>query len=100
MKNGKGFVCLLLIAIFGLSGIGCSHVQSAKEGKVTVTPLANNEFDIYSAGGLVSDRGKIIKKWEDAANETCKGKYTVTKEMTTGQSPAGTMTVEGRVRCK
>ena len=75
-------------------------VKSAKEGKVVVTPLSNNEYDIWSAGGVVSDRSKIIKKWEDAANTTCNGNYEITKEQTTGQSPGGTMTIEGRIRCK
>ena len=71
-----------------------------KEGRVVVTPLSNNEYDIWSAGGIVSNRSKIIKKWEDAANQACNGNYEITKEQTTGQSPGGSMTIEGRIRCK
>jgi hypothetical protein len=70
------------------------------KGRVEVTPLANGEYDIYSVGGVISDRGAILKNWEDAAKKTCNGKYTVVKEQKTGQSPAGAMNVEGRIRCK
>lgn len=100
MKSFKIFVCLLLTVIFCFSIGACAMMGHAKSGRVEVTPLANGEFDIYSAGGIVSDRGAIIKNWEEAANNTCNGKYEVVKEMHSGQSPAGTMTMEGRIRCK
>jgi hypothetical protein len=99
MKNVLTSITVLIIALVVLSFGGCAMMQGAKEGRVVVTPLANKQYDIYSAGGISSDRSKIIKKWEEAADNTCNGKYTVVKEMTTGQSPGGSMTVEGRIRC-
>lgn len=75
-------------------------MEHMNEGDVVVTPLSDNQYDIWFAGGVISDRSKILKKWEDAANKACNGKYEITKEQTTGQNPAGTMAVEGRIRCK
>lgn len=100
MKNGFKPIFVVIITLVGLSFGGCAMVQSAKEGRVVVTPLSNKEYDIYVAGGVVSDRANIIRKWEAAAHNSCNGKYTVVKEMTTGQSPGGSMTVDGRIRCK
>ena len=98
MKSFKRFMFILAIMLF--SFCACSHIESARHGRVEVTRLSSGEYDIYSVGGIVSDRSKILQNWEETANKTCNGKYEITKDQTTGQSPAGAMNVQGRIRCK
>lgn len=100
MKKVLIVLCGMCFVMTGFALSGCAMAQRMKEGTVEVTPLANKQYDIWAAGGIVSNRSALIKKWEDAANETCHGNYEITKEQTTGQSPGGSMTIEGRIRCK
>jgi len=92
-------IAAIALPFLALALAACGAVSTAKEGRVAVTPLANGQYDIYSVGGIISDRSLILQKWEAAASETCKGPYELLGEQRSGQSPAGMMSVEGRIRC-
>ena len=100
MKKIQALLVVLLITIVSFSFSGCAMAKRVKEGTSNVTQLSNGQYDIYVAGGIISDRSALLKKWEELANQSCNGNYEVTKEQTTGQSPGGSMTIEGRIRCK
>lgn len=89
--------CPIVILAVGLATAGCSTVEQMKDGRVTATPMPDGTIDIYSSGGIFTDRSIILQKWNAAAMDACKGPYTMVGERKT--LVGGVMSIEGRILC-